>query len=78
MNGNANCIFEVCCPPGEDGTASNSSVVALAEEMKKSTGCSAEESVKFAEFTYKHFDLAPRGSLRVFKKQIVEAYKQQV
>jgi len=79
MNGNANCIFEVCCPPGVDGVAQESAVRALADEFMKEfkDKLSWEDAIKYSRAMYKHFDLAPRGSLREFKKQIVEAFKAQ-
>lgn len=63
MNGEANCILQVCCPP-EAATA------ALAREMVKDGVCEKEYAPKIAAWINQHFDLAPAGSLTAFKAEI--------
>lgn len=65
MNGHANCIYEVCCPP-----KSAQQKQALAEEMTKALGGTAEDHLLAAAWVVENFDLAPAGSLRAFKTAI--------
>lgn len=71
MNGHANCIYEICCPPkGEQ------QVRALAEEMMKAFGWDDAMTayqvnpLTLASWVVKTFDLAPAGSLLAFKTEI--------
>lgn len=63
MNGEVNCILQVCCSP-------EASVLALAREMVKAGVGDAEYCAKASAFVYQHFDLAPAGSLKAFKAEI--------
>jgi len=65
MNGHANCIYEICCPP-----KSAQQKRALAEEMAKALGGTAEDHYNAAAWVVENFDLAPPGSLRAFKAEI--------
>lgn len=65
MNGSANCQLEICCPPG-----SQSARDSFAKEVAKITGVDAEYCKKFAAYVYDNFDLAPKGSLGVFKAEV--------
>lgn len=77
MNGHANCILAVCCPPGSDNQRA-----ALAEEMAiaLSNPPSSESAViisrekwdRIAGWVLKNFDLAPAGSLQPFKDAIAK------
>lgn len=67
MNGHANCIYAVCCPPDSDGQ-----IQALANEISAAFPVLAPESspVAIAAWVLKNFDLAPKGSLQSFKDAI--------
>ncbi len=65
MNGGANCVLEICCPPGSQAARDT-----FAKEAAKSTGVDAEYCAKFAAFVYDNYDLAPKGSLGVFKAEV--------
>jgi hypothetical protein len=66
MNGHANCILAVCCPPDSDGQRK-----ALAEEMASSLSTASGETYEdIARWILDNFDLAPKGSLQTFKDEI--------
>lgn len=72
MNGHANCILAVCCPPGSDGQ-----IQALADEMGASGMFQSmpEEQRRVAlrsvaAWVLKNYDLAPPGSLQAFKESV--------
>lgn len=72
MNGQANCILGVCCPPGSETQAK-----ALAAEMEAGGMMQAlpEEQrrvglLSVARWVLKNFDLAPPGSLQAFKDEV--------
>ncbi len=65
MNGGANCVLEICCPPG-----SQASRETFAKEAAHATGVDAEYCAKFAAFVFDNYDLAPKGSLGVFKAEV--------
>ena len=65
MNGEANCILEICCPPG-----SQNSRQAFAREAAHATGIDVEYCEKFAAYVFNSYDLAPKGSLGVFKAEV--------
>lgn len=61
------CILQICCPPPEQ-------VAALAAAMT-ADGIEEEYAHRCATWIYKHFDLAPVGSLQAFKDAIVTSAK---
>lgn len=63
MNGHANCIYEICCPPRSQGAQK-----ALAEEMAKGSGGERYEDI--ACWVLENFDLAPKGSLQPLKDAV--------
>lgn len=66
MNGHANCIYAICCPPN-----SPQQISALAEEMMAAgLGLTEESTYAVAAWVLKNFDLAPHGSLQPFKNEI--------
>lgn len=82
MNGNANCLLEVCCPPNfaaleavnGAATASDHAVAAMASELRAHCGLSPDDAHAVAQWIYTHFDLAERGTLQAFKASIVRVY----
>lgn len=67
MNGRANCVLAVCCPPG-----SARQRAALADEMIAGTGCDKAEAARMAEWVIGTFDLAPAGTLQAFKDSVAK------
>lgn len=67
MNGEANCILAVCCPPGSEAQSK-----ALARELVKDGVCDKEYAPTVAKWLLKHFDLAPAGTLQPFKDAIAK------
>ena len=61
-----NCVLAVCCPPN-----SPEQMEALAKFLTK-TGVDALAAESAAKAILAHFDLAPHGSLQVFKDSIAE------
>lgn len=76
MNGEANCILEVCCPPDETGAATQNARDALATHMMHDCALSTYDAQKVADYIFKHFDLAERGTLRALKASVVRVSKQ--
>lgn len=74
-NGTANCLLEVCCPPNAATVASPDAVKALAKQMV-ADGCPREEAERYAAWMLKHFDLAERGTLQLFKASIVRVWQE--
>lgn len=73
MNGEVCCILGVCCPQG-----STEQRDALATELVKDAVCSEHDEAKnVAAWVLKHFDLAPPGSLSVFKGEIARLVRHQ-
>ncbi len=64
-----NCVLEVCC-----GAAK--AEVALAKAMVDAEVCDKEHALKCAAWVYEYFDLAPAGSLKAFKAEIVRLARQ--
>lgn len=65
MNGAGNCIYAICCPP-----RSAQQKRALAGEMAKALGGTAEDHLQAASWMVENFDLAPTGTLQPFKDAI--------
>jgi len=65
INGQANCILEVCCLTANAKRK-------FAELLAADTNISQEYAQKCAEWVYEHFDLAERGTLTPFKKSIAK------
>lgn len=65
MNGEANCILAVCCPP-----ESERRVDLLAAEMTRYAHLDKADAKRCAAWMLKAYDLAPPGSLQVFKDAI--------
>lgn len=67
-----NCLYEVCCEPEPAASvASPAARASLAAALMTDGVCSDRgEADAVAAWVYKHFDLAPRGSLRAFKAEI--------
>jgi len=61
------CILQICCPPPE-------AAATLAAAMMKD-GIDEEYARQCAKWIYKHFDLAPHGTLQPFKDAIAKAVK---
>lgn len=62
-NGQANCILQVCCRHAD-------AVNSLADLMVEEMGCDRHEAMKYAEWTHKTFDLAPKGLLKPYSDRI--------
>ena len=69
MNGRLNCILEICCP-------APAAEKALAAQMVDDLGCEPDEAAKYAAWIREHFDLAPKGSLGVFKAEVTRLARQ--
>lgn len=67
MNGEVCCILGVCCPP-----LSQQQEDALVTEMVHDLHCTPEEARRHAQWTLKHFDLAPAGTLTALKEAIAK------
>lgn len=66
MNGHANCILAVCCPP-----ESEARVKALAEEMAGALSKPAGDTYEdIARWMLDNFDLAPKGTLQPLKDAV--------
>jgi hypothetical protein len=63
-NGRANCILQVCCRTEAEATA------ALSEEMVQYLDVEKAVADKCAEHMIKEYDLAPKGSLGLFKSEV--------
>jgi len=72
LNGQANCILEVCCLVSQDGSANPKAINALATLFADGTDCdlTPEQAVECAQFVYMNFDLAERGTLEAFKASV--------
>lgn len=64
MNGHANCILAVCCPP-----RSPQQKIALYEDMSKALG-ETPSLKEVCHWVSENLDLAPAGSLEAFKAEI--------
>lgn len=63
MNGHANCVLSVCCPP-----RSPQQKMALYEEMMNGCpGADGDTVKRLASWVAETFDLAPAGTLVEFK-----------
>jgi hypothetical protein len=71
MNGGANCVLEICCPPGSAAPRQT-----LAAEVSKSTGYDLEMCQQVAEFIFDNYDLAPKGSLGNLKAEVARLARQ--
>jgi hypothetical protein len=72
MNGHANCIYAICCPP-----RSPQQKEALAIQMEKALSFGSSSAIErrkisgaVAEWILENFDLAPVGALQPFKDAI--------
>lgn len=65
VNGEANCILAVCCPP-----ESPRRTELLAAEMTKYASLDKHDAQRCAAWLLKAYDLAPPGSLQAFKDTI--------
>lgn len=82
MNGEANCILEICCPPSgvsadasvDPQAASANAVGALAKHLAQDLALDADMATAVSGWIYKHFDLAERGTLQAFKASVVRIY----
>lgn len=63
MNGEANCVLEICCPP-------DASKDALARELMAHCDIPQNHADRVAAHIKDHYDLAPNGSLKELYKQI--------
>lgn len=72
MNGHANCILAVCCPPG-----SARQVRTLAGVLVHDGVCEAAYAPKVAQWIVDTFDLAPKGTLQDFKGMIAALAREQ-
>lgn len=71
MNGEVCCILGVCCPSG-----SESQVTAMVNEFAHDHPEVDRDQVQaVARWVLKNFDLAPAGSLNVFKTKLAEHIK---
>lgn len=73
MNGEVCCILQVCCPPEAlDGNGSPTAKAekALAKELVKDQVVDKATAERVAAWLYGHFELAPAGSLTLFKAEI--------
>jgi len=71
LNGQANCILEVCCLTAQ-------AQAMLARKFVAETGVSQEYAEKCAAVVYAHFDLAERGTLKPFKESIARLARENV
>lgn len=71
MNGEVNCILQVCCPAGSEEQKN-----ALAREMSKALSCSVYEARAYADWVLEHFDLAEKDTLVPFKRSIARLARQ--
>ena len=65
LNGQANCILEVCCRTAQAQKT-------FADLLVRDTGVSQEYADKCAVWVYERFDLAARGTLQPFKQSIAK------
>ena len=65
MNGHANCILAVCCPPGSEAQRT-----ALTKALMTAAKLDETAARKTAEWLVATFDFAPAGSLQVLKNEV--------
>jgi len=76
MNGEANCILEVCCPAdATTNAASPNAHAALSKHLCDECDLTPADADAVAAYIYKHFDLAERGTLRALKASVVRVSK---
>lgn len=65
IEGAACCILEICCGGTEQ-------IEALAAKIEAELPANKHLATQFAQWIVMHYDLAPAGTLRAFKKVIAE------
>lgn len=65
FGGQACCILEICCGGEEQ-------IAALAQKIYEDTKTPLPKARELAAWIVEHYDLAPAGSLRAFKRQIAD------
>jgi hypothetical protein len=71
MNGRLNCLLEICCSAG-----SEEALNALTDQVIEDVGLDRGDALKVAQWIKLNFDLAPKGSLGVFKAEVARLARQ--